>query len=103
MEYLCVRNIRPGTAIAEICQYEGLAEYHGTDDDGNEIQMPKTYVGKKVFGVEDGYLVGGELGPNDGMDFECDERSIDELVKWLTQEGFDVNADILKCLKLALL
>jgi len=55
------------TATLEVCLYEALAEIP-PDEDWDEI-LPEDIEGKKVVGVEDDFIVGGEL--------ECwDDRTI---------------------------
>jgi hypothetical protein len=94
-EYLTIRNIGPGRARLEICQYEVLAEWFAREDeDGNEILVPSIYKGKKVVGVEDGYLVGGDLIPSDSDWCEVDTTDIDEAIDWIKSEKFKVGHDI---------
>ena len=105
-EFLCVRNVQPGVAIAEICQYEVLCEYQTLEDDeGNPVALPDTYNGKKVVGVEDGYVVGGELQcDEDDDDKACEytSNSFAKAVEWLKKTGFAASSETLTALRNAL-
>ena len=94
-EYLTIRNIGPGRAKLEICRYEVLAEWYAREDDeGNEIPLPGVYNGKKVVGVEDGYLVGGKLEASDSHWFEVNDTSMGDAVRWIKSEKFKVDQTI---------
>ncbi|WP_395664200.1 hypothetical protein [Aestuariivirga sp.] len=99
-EYLCVRRLGNGKARLEICQYEALAENSFYDDDGNELPVPKQIDGKVVAGVEDGYVVGGDLACNDvtdvalALEFETGNKTL--VNGWLSDVRFDLSNDELK-------
>ena len=99
-EYLTIRKISPGKAMLEICQYEVLAEWSGYEDEaGNETPIPKTYNGKKVIGVEDGYLVGGNLSVSEGGEFEVSISTLKDAKSWIAEEGFSVGNNINRVLQ----
>lgn len=89
-EYLCLNSDRDGQCRVEVCQYEALAEFDWADEDGNEREVPTEYEGQQVVGVEDGYLVGGELACGDDRYFEYDAQTIDAALAWIKEQDFDV-------------
>jgi hypothetical protein len=104
-EYLCVRRIRRGVAIVEICGHEPFCEFDSEDEDGNEIPIPDYYEGKKVFGVDYGYLVGEELGLiSDDAEYQFlyTEDELNELMEWINNSGFKLNNDMVASVKKAL-
>lgn len=88
-EYLCVTNVKPGKARLEVCMYEALAEFDSTDDDGNEIAVPETYDGKRVIGVDDGYLIGGELMALDDKTITYTRDDIEKVLAWVKKLRFE--------------
>lgn len=93
-EYLCVRRVSPGQGEVEICQYEALAEFEDTDEDGNDVEPPKEYDGKVVVGVEDGFLIGGELACWDDRRLAFGEETIDEALDWIASQHFKTSDHI---------
>lgn len=94
-EYLCLRMISSGRYVLEVCQYEPLAEYRGFDDNGKERQVPKMVNGKQVVGVEDGYLVGGELEcSNDDMRVVLTDQRVEDVIELIEVWGFEVDRDV---------
>ena len=94
IEYLCVRRVSPGQGRVEICQYEALAEFEDTDEDGNDVEPPDEYEGKIVVGVEDGYLVGGDLACWDDRHFAYGKHTIDEALDWIERQHFKTSDQI---------
>ncbi len=102
-EYLCVRTLGPGRAILEVCMYEAFAQFEGCDDDGNELDVPETYEGKQVVGIEDGYLVGGELMLIEDMETLTFSRDdFDQASRWVAAQNFEVSAAVLAGMQSAL-
>ena len=94
-EYLTIRKICPGRAVLEVCQYECLAEWNGyEDEDGDEKPIPESYNGKSVIGVEDGYLVGGDLSVAEYDGYEFSIVTLNDAKNWIVAEGFSVGIDI---------
>lgn len=94
-EYLCVRNLSDGKAIVEICGYETLSpdEWEWEDEEGNENTLPEKFNGKSVVGVEDGYLVGGDLQCfNEEDRKEYDKEGLEQVLTWIKNRGFDVDS-----------
>jgi hypothetical protein len=104
-EYLCVRSTQPGVAIAEICQHEAFCEFNEEDEEGNPIPIPDYFEGKKVVGIDYGYLVGEELGltsDSEEYQFQYTEEEIDALSEWIKKSGFKLNDEIIASVKNAL-
>jgi hypothetical protein len=82
-----------------------LCEFEEEDDDGNPIPVPEYYEGKKVFGVDYGYLVGEELGLiSDAAEYQFlyTEAELDELIEWIKKFGFKLNDEMIASMKEAL-
>jgi len=61
-EFLRLSKAGANTAVLEVCMYEGLGELDQPEDEGEEPIIPEEIDGKKVMGVDDGYIIfGGEL------------------------------------------
>jgi len=103
-EYLCLKTTSTGTRVLEVCQYEPLAEYQGCDEDGNELPIPKMIGGKVVVGVEDGYLVGGNLSrSSDDMWVALEGQTPEDLYAVVKEWGFSVDVPLKKALDSALI
>jgi hypothetical protein len=99
-EYLCLNPIGPDKAALQVCRYEALAEYERPEDDEHEISLPAEIDGKKVVGVEDGYIVGGELACYDDWEIVYGVDEIDDVAKRI-KDLFDVDDGIIEELKMA--
>ncbi len=101
-EYLCVRVLAGGRARLEVCQYEALAENSFFDDDGNPTQLPTHIDGKEVVGIEDDYVVGGELTCHDIEDpelaLEFGRQDQDLVNDWLNAHHFNLTERELRSL-----
>jgi hypothetical protein len=100
-EYLCLNLNGPGKAAIQVCRYEALAEYERPEDDEGEIPLPAEIDGKTVVGVEDGYIVGGELVCCDDREMVYGLDEIDDVVEQLKDYQFHVDASIVEQLKVA--
>jgi hypothetical protein len=89
----------PGKAAFQVCRYEALAEYERPEDDESEIPLPAEIDGKTVAGVEDGYIVGGDLACYDDREMVYGLDEIDEVVKRLKDYQFHVDDGIVEQLK----
>jgi len=99
-EYLCLNLNGPGKAALQVCRYEALAEYERPEDDESEIPLPTEIDGKAVVGVEDGYVVGGELARYDDWELVYGIDEIDDVVKQL-KDRFAVDDGIVEQLRMA--
>jgi hypothetical protein len=82
-EYLC---LAPGRV--EICQYEVLDEVK-IGDDGEPLPFPETINDKAVFGVDNGYIIGGSLQTWSEDDaFIYTANSIEDALSWIEERGF---------------
>lgn len=91
-QYLCIRHVRPGLAAVEICKYEVLCDFSPYDEDDNPVEIPREMDGKKVIGFEDGFLVGGELGPeDDDSTYEYTLADLNSALEWIGENHFHLN------------
>jgi hypothetical protein len=60
-EYLRLTPNYDGTATLAVCRYETLASAEGVTNEQGEVNLPDEIAGKTVVGVEDEWIVGGEL------------------------------------------
>lgn len=87
-EYLTVRTLQHGRAILEICQNEVICEWHNTDDEGDEREVPDMWNGQRVVGYEDGFLLSETLRASDEHWLEYTAGDITDAVSWIKQHGF---------------
>ena len=91
-QYLCVRHVRLGLTAVEICRYEVLCDFNRYDEDDNPVEIPTEIDGKKVIRFEDGYLMGGELGPeDDDSTYEYTLADLNCAMGWITENRFHLN------------
>jgi hypothetical protein len=70
--------------LAEACQY--------FDDDVDEFVLPKEINGKKVVGVEEGYVIGGSI--EGGLDFlEVRSCGANQISDWLRERSWGDKID----------
>jgi hypothetical protein len=70
--------------LAEACQY--------FDDDVDEFVLPKEINGKKVVGVEEGYVIGGSI--ERGLDFlEVRSCGANQISDWLRERSWGDKID----------
>jgi hypothetical protein len=94
-EYFCLTPNGNGTATLEVCQYEALAEI--PQDEGWDEVLPGEIEGKKVVGVEDDFIVGGELECyDDGRVFTFSSAEIQRAIDWIKSEYFEVTDEIVR-------
>jgi hypothetical protein len=83
----------------------GRCEFNEEDEEGNPIPIPDYFEGKKVVGIDYGYLVGEELGltsDSEEYQFQYTEEEIDALSEWIKKSGFKLNDEIIASVKNAL-
>ena len=100
-EYLCVANIARGVGRIDVCQFEPLGEYEKEDEDGNERPIPQVVGGKTVVGIEDGYLVGGELNCCDDRQKIYTADEVDGVIDGLRELSFDVSEEMISEIRAA--
>jgi hypothetical protein len=77
-EYLRLSKPSNDSALLEICQYESLAW------DGVPEELPDEIDGKKVVGVEDGIIIGGDLVCRYDTDsFQFTKQTLPDAISWL--------------------
>lgn len=89
-EFLCVSGIAPDIGLLEVCTYEPLGEFKCVDDPGNVIKLPKRREGKRVIGIEEGYLYGGQLTALLGERFEYRAEDVEEVIRQLEHSRFNL-------------
>ena len=60
-EYLPLVRNEDGTATLAVCRYEALASTEEFVNEKGEMNLPDSIAGKTVVGIEDEWIVGGEL------------------------------------------
>ena len=91
-QYLCIRHVRPGLAVVEICKYEVLCEFDPYDEGDNPVEIPTQIDGKKVIGYEDDLLVGGELVlKDDDSTYEYTPADLNGAIAWIATTRFRLN------------
>lgn len=84
-EYLCLKINEKKSLLLYTGGYESLAErddYYNEETDSYDI--PDFINGQSVVGIEDTYIIGGELQcTSDSLVIELERRIHDELVMWL--------------------
>jgi hypothetical protein len=80
-EYLRLSKPDHDSALLEICQYEALGE-QTSNDEGEPEEPPDEIDGKKVVGIEDGIIIGGDLiCYNEFIHFI--EQTLPDAISWL--------------------
>ena len=97
-EYLCLET-RDGRAVLSHRRFDVLGEVSEfaveTEEGDEEYRIPEVIDGKLVAGIEDGYIVGGELtadacDPEPEIELSGADR--ETVHDWLTERGFDKGA-----------
>jgi hypothetical protein len=92
-EYLRLSKAGENTAVLEVCMYEGLGELVRNDDE--ELILPEQIDGKKVLGVEDGIIFGGELMCwGDEKTFSFAQTTLKDAVAWLRAQHWNITAEL---------
>lgn len=89
-EYLCLTRNSDRQFELSVRVYEVLgdvADYEQLDDAGNDVvpQLPVSIGGKRIVGVEDDFIIGGELvhRDEDFRDVAAFNSINDEVIGWL--------------------
>lgn len=93
-EYLRLSQDDDGRAMLEVCRYEALAET--PDDEDWDGPLPEEIDGKKVVGVEDDYIVGGELARWDDRTLTYSAADIDRAIRWIGSLHFKLTDDLIR-------
>jgi hypothetical protein len=92
-EYLRLSKVASGTALLEVCMYEPIAEAPVSEDD-EDPPLPDEIGGKKVIGVDDEWIVGGDLVCVEDGAYEFDRIRIDQAVEWLKSRYWKVTTEL---------
>ena len=101
-EYLRVGLNDNGSATIAACRYESLASAEEFTNKSGALNLPDEISGKPVVGVEEEWIVGGELVSNHpGCTYRSDD--ITRAIDWVRVEGwFPTNALVVELLQAAL-
>jgi len=94
-EYLCLQRDEAGAFKLFTGQYEALAERDQFfNEETDEYDIPEEIDGKAVVGLEDDYVVGGDLGYFDEQQTISFKSPDDEaLTEWLVSSGWSDKVD----------
>jgi hypothetical protein len=92
-EYLRLDKKNDNSAVLEICQYEVLGEVQ-SDEEGNQI-LPPDIDPEDAVRIEDGYICGGALACGDDQSFQFTAERIPDAIKWLNDNGWKCNTELL--------
>jgi hypothetical protein len=87
-----------GKVTLDIRQYEVLAEADRFENDNGELELPDSINGKAVIGLEDGYVVGGDLQRSDDWELCVAHAHVESAVVTL-REQFDLDDEAVTLLK----
>lgn len=89
---LLVRHL-DGTFEIGGAQYEILCLANDFLNEADELVIPPEIGGKRVIGIEDGYVVGGELSLEFSQytKLRFSEPNKEEIVNWLASEGWGLD------------
>jgi hypothetical protein len=73
------------------------------DYDWDEIykNLPEEFNGKKVIGVQDDFIIGGELQCCDGRVLTYSGADLERAIRWVESEHFDVTQELIAELRQA--
>ena len=86
-EYLRLTPNEDGTATLAICRYEALASAAEFVNKKGEVNLPDSIAGKTVVGVEDQWIVGGELACH-GPRLTYRATEISSAIDWVRLSGW---------------
>jgi hypothetical protein len=94
-EYLCLERDEAGGYKLFTGQYEALAEREQFfNEETGEYDIPDAIDGQVVIGVDDDYVVGGELGCFDDEQVVTFKRlDEEEVARWLEARGWSKSVD----------
>jgi hypothetical protein len=92
-EYLRLSVIGDGAALLEMCMYEALAEAPDWDEGDEERALAEEIDGKTVVGIDDDWIIGGELCCiDDDKRLTFDKSDIEGALRWLTDNGWEITS-----------
>jgi len=71
------------------------------DEEGEPLPVPDEIDGKKVIGIEDDYIVGGELGYWDDGSLTYSAGDLARAIRWIDSERFKVTPELVQELRRA--
>ena len=86
-EYLRLTPNEDGTAILAVCRHEALASAEEYVDEKGELHLPDSIAGKTVVGIEDEWIVGGELACH-GPRLTYRATEISNAIDWVLLNGW---------------
>jgi hypothetical protein len=87
-EYLRLNKPGKNSALLEICMYEALGE-QTRDEEGEPLEPPAEIGGKKVVGVDDGIIIGGDLTCwKHEYSFSFTRDTLPDAIGWLGAQGW---------------
>ena len=82
--------------MAQTCgaQYEVLGLANDFYNEADELEIPSEIDGKRVIGMEDGYVLGGDLSLEFSQytTLQFFEPNKEEIGNWLASEGWSLDA-----------
>src|SRR5258708_3904830 len=86
-EYLRLARNKDGSATIAVCRYEPLASTEQFNDGQGGLNFPDEIAGKTAIGVEDEWIVGGELACcGSGWTYRATE--ISSAIDWVRVNGW---------------
>ena len=86
-EYLRLTPNEDGTATLAVCRYEALASAEEFVNEKGEVHLPDSIAGKTVVGIEDDWIVGGELACH-GSRWTYRATEISSAIDWVRLNGW---------------
>ena len=86
-EYLRLRPNEDGTATLDVCRYEALASAEEFVNEKGKVNLPGSIAGKTVVGIEDEWIVGGELACH-GSRGTYRATEISNAIDWVRLNGW---------------
>jgi hypothetical protein len=86
-EYLRLTPNEDGTATLAVCRYEALASAKEFVNKKGEENLPDSIAGKTVVGIEDEWIVGGELACH-GLRWTYRATEISSAIDWVRLNGW---------------
>ena len=86
-EYLRLVRNEDGTATLAVCRYEALANAEEFINEKGEMNLPDSIAGKTVVGIEDEWIVGGELACH-GSRWTYRATEISNAIDWVLLNGW---------------
>jgi hypothetical protein len=93
-EYLRLDKAAENMAVLDVCRYEGLGELV-RDDYEEDVILPEQIDGKKVIGIEDGIIFGGELMCwSTEQKFPFAQATLEAAIAWLRAQHWKITEEL---------